>query len=135
MAHTIWPTRPSNDQVLVVFRQFFDAVCAGKLEEAEAMVAHAYEDWNENVYNLFQDHYLIHSTPPDSTFDGKWWNANRGWLADFTIAGDPQWMGKLNNVVWIDLAYRGKPSGYIAELQVVEQEGGFVLEHQAFRMA
>jgi hypothetical protein len=26
---------------------------AGKREEAEGMVPHAQEDWNENVYNLF----------------------------------------------------------------------------------
>ena len=39
------------------------------------------------------------------------------------------------NVLWLDLAYRGQPSGYIAEFQVIERDNVFVLQHDAFRMA
>lgn len=44
-------------------------------------------------------------------------------------------MGKQKNVLWLDIAYRGNASGYIAELQVVETDGTFALQHTAFRMA
>lgn len=135
LAMQTWQARPSEAEVVRHAREFFATLVAGKLEDAEGMVAHAFEDWNENVYNLFQDHYLIHETPPDSTFEGNWWKTNRAWLADFSIAGDGQWMGKQRNVLWLDLAYRGEPSGYIAELQLEERDGKFVLQHNAFRMA
>ncbi|HEY2408425.1 MAG TPA: hypothetical protein VGI10_20600 [Polyangiaceae bacterium] len=34
-----------------------------------------------------------------------------------------------------DIAYRGEPSGYIGEFQIVDAEGGFAVQHTAFRMA
>ena len=72
-----WSAKPSDDEVRAHVDAFFQALAAGKLEDAEAMVGHAYEDWNENVYGLFQDHYLVHETPPDSSFEGMWWKTNR----------------------------------------------------------
>lgn len=129
-----WSEKPSNDEVLALVKSFIETLAAGKIEEAEAMVGHAYEDWNENVYNLFQDHYLIHATPPDSSFEGNWWKTNRAWLADVAMQGG-EWMGKNKNVLWVDIVYRGEPSGYIGEFQVVDEEGGFAVQHNAFRMA
>src|SRR5690349_9253359 len=130
-----WPTKPSNEDVLAHVQAFFAALTAGKVEEAEAMVSHAWEDWNENVYNLFQDHYLIHETPPDSSFEGNWWKQNRAWLADLSHQGG-EWMGKHENVLWVDVVYRGAPSGYVGEFQVEEADGGgFVVQHVAFKMA
>ena len=131
----VWPTKPSNDDVVAHIRAFFDTLRAGKLDEAEVMIAHAYDDWNENVYSLFQDHYLIHDTPPDSSFEGNWWKSNRAWLADFSLPDSPQWVGKAKNVAWFDIAYRGERSGYIGEFQVVDTGGGFTVQHNAFRMA
>jgi hypothetical protein len=130
-----WTTKPANEAVLEHARAFFAALVSGEIEKADGMVAHAYEDWNENVYNLFQDHVLVHTTPPDSSFEGEWWKKNRGWLADFSLEGEGQWMGKQKNVLWLDVAYRGEPSGYIAEFEVVETNGAFALQHTAFRMA
>ena len=63
-----WSERPSNEEVLAHTRAFFSTLVSGELEEAETMVAHAYDDWSENLFNLFQDHVLVHQTPPDSTF-------------------------------------------------------------------
>jgi hypothetical protein len=49
----VWSSPPSHEDVRAYLQTFFDALSGGKLEEAEGMVAHAYQDWNENVYNLF----------------------------------------------------------------------------------
>lgn len=127
-----WSEKPSRDDVAAVVQSFLATLVAGKMDEAEAMVAHAYEDWNENVYNLFQDFYLLHEIPPDSSFEGNWWKKNRAWLADLSTTGS-EWVGE--DVLWIDLAYRGKANGYIGEFQVVDEDGGFVVQHNAFRMA
>jgi len=135
MTHRTWPTKPSQEEAVEHALAFFEALRSGELERAEAMVPHAYEDWNENVFNLFQDHYLIHTTPPDSSFEGGWWRSNRGWLADFSVDGPGEWMGKAGNVLWLSLAYRGEPSGYVAEFQIVPEGEHFVLQHNAFRMA
>lgn len=134
MTLKVWPTQPSHDEAAAHVATFMSTLTAGKLDEAYALVAHAWDDWNENVYNLFQDHYLIHETPPDSSFEGNWWKTNRAWLADLTAQG-AEWMGAKKNVLWIDIVYRGEPSGYVGEFQLVEKDGGWVVQHNAFKMA
>jgi hypothetical protein len=129
----VWSSPPSYEDVRAYLQTFFDALSGGKLEEAEGMVAHAYQDWNENVYNLFQDHYLIHESPPDSTFVGNWWKTNRAWLADISAQPGGEWMGE--KVLWVDIAFRGEASGYIGEFQIVDKDGGFAIQHNSFRMA
>jgi hypothetical protein len=130
-----WKDKPSDDEVRVELQAFFDTLRTGKLDEAEAMVAHAYPDWNESIYALFQDHYLIHATPADSSFEGNAWKTDRAWLADLTIGDNVEWMGKNRNVLWVDIVYRGEASGYVGEFMLQSGDVGFFLERQAFKMA
>jgi hypothetical protein len=134
-SYKIWAERPSNAEVRAYLQGFFDELRAGRLEQAEAMVAHAYPDWNESIYALFQDHVLTVMTPADSTYEGGGWKTDRSWLADLTVKEGGEWMGKLGNIVWIDFEYRGESIGYVAEFMVKEGDGGFHVERQVFKMA
>ena len=129
-----WTERPAAEDVEAYVRDFVAVLTSGRVEDAEGMVEHAFDDWHENVYNLFQDHYLMHATPPDSSFEGNWWRHNREWLSDVTIE-NPEWVGQRGTTLWVDVVYQGEPSGYIGEFQVVSTDGEWSVQHNAFRMA
>jgi hypothetical protein len=130
-----WATRPSPEEARIYLQRFFDALRDGKIEVAQAMVTHAYEDWDESVFLLFQEMHLIHETPADTSFEGRGWDRDRGWLRDLSVKDGAEWMGPDGSIAWIDLAFRGNPTGHIAQFQVRESSSGWVIERQIFRMA
>ncbi|AKV01637.1 hypothetical protein AKJ09_08300 [Labilithrix luteola] len=129
----IWKEKPSHDDVRRFLHGFFEQLRAGKVEEAKALVGHAYEDWNESLFTVWQDHYLIHEIPKDSSFEGREWDTNRAWLSDLTIKDDIEWVN--DDCAWVDFIYRGDPSGYIGEFAVKQDADGYFVQRTIFKMA
>jgi hypothetical protein len=129
----LWKDRPSNQEVEDLLKTYFKHLQNGELDQALALVTNAYDDWEGTLYTVWQDHYLIHEIPNDSTFEGREWIDNLNWLKDLTIQPTMEWMN--DNIIWVDFIYRGEPSGYIGEFHVKNNNEGHFIERTVFRMA
>src|SRR5689334_12261548 len=118
----LWKDRPSNQEVEDLLKTYFKHLQNGELDQALALVTNAYDDWEGTLYTVWQDHYLIHEIPNDSTFEGREWIDNLNWLKDLTIQPTMEWMN--DNIIWVDFIYRGEPSGYIGEFHVKNNNEG-----------
>ena len=128
-----WTERPSKADVERFLAGFFALLRAGQLDQARDEVTHAYPDWDETLYTTWQDHYLIHETPRDTSFEGALWKSDPGWLRDLTTRDSIEWIN--DDTCWVDFVYRGEASGYIGEFAVKPGDGGWHVERVAFRMA
>ena len=124
---------PPREAVQAVIKAFFGHLQAGDLAAAQRHVGHEYPDWDESIYTVWQDHYLIHATPKDSSFEGREWQNDTAWLRDLAIKDEFEWLS--DDRVWVDFLYRGNPSGYIGEFVVAPRAGGFDVRRVIFRMA
>jgi len=129
----LWKDRPSNEEVEDLLKTYFKHLQNGELDQALALITNAYDDWEHTLYTVWQDHYLIHEIPEDSTFEGREWIDNLNWLKDLTIQPTIEWMN--DNIAWVDFIYRGEPSGYIGEFHVKSNSKGHFIERTVFRMA
>lgn len=137
-----WNEAPSEEEVKDAIKEFFIYLKNGELENAENYVKHQYEDWLDTIFVIWEDHYLIHETPNDSSFEGKEWLNNVEWLKDLDIVEDdfniylPNEKRK-NTVVDIGLQYRNEPSGYAAAFTIRQDEENnkYYLERGLIAMA
>jgi len=129
----IWKTKPSHEEVEALVNEYFKLLISGQLDKAEALINSEYEDFHESLFTVWEDHYLIHKEPKDSSFEGKEWLNDLNWLKNLSIKPEMEWMS--DDVVWADFIYRGKPSGYIGEFGIQETDGGFTVKRTGFQMA
>ncbi|MEY4561638.1 MAG: hypothetical protein RLZZ618_915 [Pseudomonadota bacterium] len=125
--------KPSNEEVEKIITSFFALLQAGEIEKAHGLVEHAYNDWEESIHLVWEDHHLIHESVDDSSFEGRAWINDRAWLKDLTIKDSMEWINE--DYVWADLIYRGKASGYIAEFSVQKGDDGYFVQRMIFKMA
>ena len=81
----IWKNEPTKQEAEAVITEYFQLLQNGKLDEATAMIGSAYDDWLDTLFVVWEDHYLIHEIPKDSSFEGKEWLNDLTWLKDLTI--------------------------------------------------
>jgi hypothetical protein len=129
----IWKTKPSHEEVEALVNDYFKLLNSGQLDQAESLIPSEYEDWHESIFTVWEDHYLIHEIPNDSSFEGNEWLNDRGWLKNLTIKPEMEWMN--DDIVWADFVYRKKVSGYIGEFVIQETDGGFTVKRTSFQMA
>ncbi len=129
----IWNEMPSKPEVEAFIKSFFKTLQSGDLQKAQSMMGHAYPDWNESIYTTWQDHYLIHEIPKDSSYEGGEWKTDLKWLKDLTIQDKIEWMK--DDLLWVDFLFRGQPSGYIGEFAIKKNDEGYFIQRNIFRMA
>jgi hypothetical protein len=136
-----WKENPSESEIKNAIGQFFTYLQKGELDNAKNYVTHAYEDWLDTIFVIWEDHYLIHATPKDSSFDGKVWLNDLTWLKNLDIIKDdfniylPNEKRK-NTFVDIGLQYRGEPSGYAAKFSIIKDEKGeYYMQREFIGMA
>jgi len=128
-----WKNEPTHEEVEATITEYFQLLRNGKLDEATEMVSSAYDDWLDTLFLVWEDHYLIHEIPKDSSFDGKEWLNDLTWLKDLTIKPEMEWIN--DKYVWADFIYRGEPSGYIGEFSIQKVEEGYTVRREIFKMA
>jgi len=128
-----WTNEPSNQEVEATITEYFQLLQNGKLDEATALISCEYDDWLDTLFMVWEDHYLIHEIPKDSSFEGKEWLNDLKWLQDLTIKPEMEWINP--KFVWADFIYRGEPSGYIGEFAVQPIDGGYTVKRMIFKMA
>ncbi|MBT1712103.1 hypothetical protein KK062_27930 [Fulvivirgaceae bacterium PWU5] len=129
----IWKEKPSKQEVEEFLTEYFKHLQHGELKNVQELTTHAYSDWLDTLYVVWQDHYLIHEIPTDSSFEGKEWLTKLDWLNDLTIKPEMEWLD--DNTVWVDFIYKGEPSGYIGEFRLKHDENGYFMERVIFKMA
>ncbi|MVT09302.1 hypothetical protein [Chitinophaga tropicalis] len=129
----IWKEQPANQEVEAVIAEYFQLLQNGKLDEATELISSEYDDWLDSLFVVWQDHYLIHEIPKDSSFDGKEWLNDLSWLKDLTIKPEMEWIN--DKYVWADFIYRDEPSGYVGEFCVKQIDEGYTVKRVIFKMA
>lgn len=129
----IWKSKPDPKEVETLISEYFQLLQNGKLNEATELVESEYDDWLDTLFVVWEDHYLIHEIPKDSSFDGKEWLNNLEWLKDLAIQPEMEWLN--DSTIWVDFLYRGEPSGYIGEFAIQKVEDGFTVKRVIFKMA
>ena len=124
-----WNENPSESEVKNAIEQFFTYLKKGDLDNAKNYVRHAYEDWLDTIFVIWEDHYFLYDTPKDSSFDGKEWLNDLEWLKDLDIVKDdfniyPPNEERTKTYADIGLQYRNKPSGYGAAFTIEKDENG-----------
>jgi hypothetical protein len=130
----VWKEEPAKEEVEVLIAEYFKHLQNGELDKAVALIDSEYGDWEDTLFVVWEDHYLIHEIPKDKSFEGREWFNNLAWLKDLTIKPEMEWINE--KIVWTDFIYRGEPSGYIGEFAIQENEaGGYHVQRMIFKMA
>lgn len=128
-----WKSKPEKQEVEALITGYFQLIQNGKLDEANELIGGAYDDWLDTLFVVWEDHYLIHEIPKDSSFEGKEWLNDLTWLKDLTIKPEMEWIN--DNYIWADFIYRGVPSGYIGEFGIHQTDEGYTVKRMIFKMA
>lgn len=128
-----WKEEPGKQEVEALITEYFQLFQNGKLDEANELIGGAYDDWLDTLFVVWEDHYLIHEIPKDSSFEGKEWLNDLTWLKDLTIKPEMEWINP--KYVWADFIYRGEPSGYIGEFSIQQIDEGYTVKRMIFKMA
>jgi hypothetical protein len=129
----IWKEEPGKQEVETLITEYFQLLQNGELDKAVDLIGSEYDDWLDTLYMVWQDHYLIHEIPKDSSFEGEEWLKDLAWLKDLTIKPEMEWINP--KFVWADFIYKGEPSGYIGEFSIQPTEGGYIVKRMIFKMA
>ncbi|PWV46530.1 hypothetical protein [Chitinophaga sp. S165] len=128
-----WTNEPAKPEVEALISEYFQLLQNGKLDDATELIGSEYDDWLDSLFVVWEDHYLIHEIPKDSSFDGKEWLNDLTWLKDLTIKPEMEWIN--DRYVWADFIYRDEPSGYVGEFCIKKIDEGYTVKRVIFKMA
>ncbi len=144
----VWTSPPAKREVEEEVRRFFSLLTRGKLEEARDAVAHAHDDWQSQLWSLWQDTYLISleddedaTLPADTSLEGEVWLARLDWLADLGIEERFHWRQREATVAaegesfFVNVTYRGAVTDASAEFRLARRQGGLVLMREIIHVA
>ncbi len=131
-----WKEKPSELEVQNLVKEFFTYLQKSELDNAKNIVAHSYDDWDESIHVIWRDHYLIHESAADESFEGKEWLINLDWLKNLGILDDFNWYEEKNNSRYFDVSvtYLGEPSGFAAQFYLKKNEDYYFVERELIDM-
>ncbi|KUJ63509.1 hypothetical protein AR687_02125 [Flavobacteriaceae bacterium CRH] len=133
-----WKEKPTELEVQNVVEDFFAYLKKGELENAKNIVDHSYDDWDESIHVIWRDHYLIHESAKDESFEGKEWLHNLEWLNNLGILDDFVWAEENDrNFRYFDVSvtYLGEPSGFAAQFYLVKDDNHYFVKRDLIDMA
>ncbi|MBW2735248.1 MAG: hypothetical protein JRH20_22930 [Deltaproteobacteria bacterium] len=140
-----WDQPPTKAEVEAELKSFFALLQEGKLEAAGAAVAHHSDDWESQVWSLWQDTYLIYleeldEEVPDDSFEGKGWLKDLRWLRDLRIDETFRWDEEGDCVdpegehVAFNLVYRREVLDLSGTFEVIKKDDGYHLTRESIRI-
>ena len=125
-----WKEKPTEAEAQKVVEDFFDYLKKGELDNAKNLVDHVYDDWNESIHVIWRDHYLIHESAQDESFEGNEWLNNLEWSQNLGILDDFMWGEEKNDSTYFDVSvtYLGEPSGFAAQFYLVHKDDQYFVK-------
>jgi hypothetical protein len=132
-----WKEKPTELEVQNVVEDFFAYLKKGELDNAKNSVDHLYDDWEESIHVIWRDHYLIHETAQDESFEGREWINNLEWTQNLGILDDFMWGEENGNSRYLDVSvtYMEEPSGFAAQFYLVKNDDHYVVKRGLIDMA
>ncbi len=141
-----WDQPPTKAEVESEVKAFFSLLQSGKLDEAKAAVAHQFDDWESQVWSIWQDTYLIYleeldQEVDDDTLEGKVWCNDLSWLNDLEIENTFHWDDEGDRVdaegehLFVNLIYKGEVVDVSGDFRVVKEDDGYRLMRESIHAA
>jgi hypothetical protein len=140
-----WRNPPAKSEVEDELRAFFALLRHGKLEDARAAIGHKYDDWDSQLWSIWQDTYLIYLEEldqgvEDDSFEGRAWLGDLSWLAELGVDDRFQWDKPGDRVIdgehlFVNLTYKGKVLDVSGDFSVVKDGDGFQLMREIIHAA
>jgi hypothetical protein len=141
-----WKQAPKKSEVETELKSFFALLQAGKLDAAKAALAHHSDDWESQIWSIWQDTYLIYleeldQEVEDDSFEGKGWLNDLSWLADLAIEDSFHWDDDGDQVnpegenLFVNLIYKGELLDVSGDFRVVKDDDGYHLMREIIHTA
>jgi hypothetical protein len=141
-----WEQPPSKAEVEAELKRFFELLRNGDLEAAGAAVAHHSDDWDSQIWSLWQDTYLIYleeldQEVEDDSFEGKAWLNDLSWIKDLGIDETFRWDEEEDVVnpegehLFVNLTYKGEVLDVSGDFRVTKDQGSYRLMRQIIHVA
>ena len=141
-----WDQPPAKAEVEASLKSFFDLLRSGQLDQAEAAVAHAEDDWESQLWSLWQDTYLVDledydEEVADDSFEGRLWRSDLKWLRDLGIDETFHWDEEGEHVdpegehLFVNLTYKGEILDVSGDFRVAQVDGAYQLIREIIHMA
>ncbi|XDD44747.1 hypothetical protein AB3N58_17565 (plasmid) [Leptospira sp. WS60.C2] len=141
----IWNEKPLKSEVKKVVKEFFKLLKAGELERAKHIIAHQYEDWDSQLYSLWQDTYLIYleyrdREVEDDSFEGQLWRKDLRWLKKLQLVDVFKWGNEEGEYVeendWfnVPINYAGETTDVTAEFRVDKKDGHYFIVRETMNV-
>ena len=142
-----WFEAPRKAEVEEEVRRFFELLRDGDLDGARDAVGHHSDDWEWQLWSLWQDTFLVfleegEREVDDDSFEGGLWRGDLDWLQDLGVAETFHWDHRGERVAaggeyfYVNLIYRGEVVDVSAQFQVVAGEDGcFTLQREIIHIA
>lgn len=137
-----WEQKPTRKEVETCIKDFFKLLNAGKLDEARDSIALKFNDWNSQIWSLWQDTYLVHLSiekpkecPKSTSFKSNGWKNNLDWLQELSIDKFHWQRWALKNTFFVSLCYANKKRDVTADFSVQETPRGLVVMREIFRVS
>jgi hypothetical protein len=122
-----WNEFPTQTEVITAVRTFFQLLKEGNTDKAYELVEHAFNDWEHQLWSLWQDTFLIWAEDQeipvrDESFEGESWR-EKGWYSRLDIEPEFLWGTEgLESPFHVVIKYDGLPTDVCGEFQVVKND-------------
>ena len=133
----IWTEGVSKAEVEAEISAFFQVLRRGDLKLARNSVTHHSDDWEHQIWSLWQDTWLIvledrDEEVADESFLGGLWRSDRSWLQSIDIEDSFHWddvgeRAQPDASVYVNIICDGVVTDVSAEFSVVRVDGGLAL--------
>lgn len=128
-----WKQKPANKEVEKLIKEFFRLLQQGNLDQAKNLINHRYDDWDSQIWSIWQDTYLIYledlnQEAEDDTFEGNLWKNDLNWLKKIEIEDKFHWDG--DNSLFVNIIYENVVTDVSADFSLEQNEAGYILTRE-----
>ncbi len=128
-------SQPDTSEVERVIRTFFFSLTERNLDEARRTVAHAYADWDHQIWSLWQDLEAIDMDPDDPAygFEAGTWSRDLSWLRRIGLDDAFHWSERRDRV-FVNVTFDGEVTDVSADFRVEHRPDGWVVVRESITM-
>lgn len=132
-----WKEKPEKKEVEKIIKDFFILLKNGKLNEAKELVNHKHDDWESQIWSIWQDTYLIDleeigEEVEDDTFEGNLWKNDLNWLEQLSIEDKFHWT---EDEVFVNIIYNNIVTDVSAEFSIDKKEDNYIVTKEIIHIA
>lgn len=132
-----WKEKPRIEEVEETIKEFFDLLSNGKLNEAKDLINHRHDDWESQIWSLWQDTHLIFleeldQEVEDESFAGNLWKTDTSWLQKISVDEEMSWD---EDSVFVNVMYENELTDVSADFTLEKEGEGYCLTREIIRIA